>query len=224
MERAVDPALLALALGQHTSGELPSAAELTEMIASIEIALVRGVTNELDSRLEPAAWYLHGIASSSIVANAYSPERQARAFAVSAHAFDLLLNQPDLDDKQRLALAFAAQVGYHRADLTPNSTAIYRRMREELGAVGEPGLDLENTALRLGIAFLGLDHRGRAAAYGRGGRRRISWRLQWVERTSWARCSGRRARSSSGSVRVFRFFDWAIGRNWRLGAPRWRRS
>ncbi len=160
MERAVDPALLALALGQHTSGELPSAAELTEMIASIEIALVRGVTNELDSRLEPAAWYLHGIASSSIVANAYSPERQARAFAVSAHAFDLLLNQPDLDDKQRLALAFAAQVGYHRADLTPNSTAIYRRMREELGAVGEPGLDLENTALRLGIAFLGLDHRG----------------------------------------------------------------
>ena len=49
---------------------------------------------ELDPQeLLDAAWYLHGVASVDQARERYTPQRQRQAFAVSAHIFDLALNQ-----------------------------------------------------------------------------------------------------------------------------------
>lgn len=127
MDRALDPEDLADALGIHSAGPLPSVEELTNLIADVEVQAFL-TPAELNPRLLVTAWYLHGVASALNAGDLYTPVRQQRAFAVSAHIFDLALGGPNVSVYDLLVYAFAAQVGYHRADLDPNATAMFRRV------------------------------------------------------------------------------------------------
>lgn len=186
MDRALNPEMLAEALGEHTPGLLPTVVELTALIAEIEVRAFIEPMN-VDDDLLRTAWYLHGVASAEQAEDLYTPARQERAFAVSAHIFDLALNGPHRTIHDRLTLAFGAQVGYRRGDLEPNATAIWRRVNRYLDGpvpeTDEPGStdssvqssdtahtdqaeelgrlpqSLATMALRAGIAFLGLDVR-----------------------------------------------------------------
>ncbi|WP_232661917.1 DEAD/DEAH box helicase [Pseudonocardia sp. TRM90224] len=156
MERALNLPDLVEALGVHQTDVLPSPQELASLIADVEIRAFRG-DFAVDENLERAAWYLHAVASASEAAELYTPARQRRAFAVSAHVFDLTLADPRHDARQRLNLAFGAQVGYRRADLDPNATAVYRRVSNLL-IHNTPLVDHADTlAVEAGVAFLGLD-------------------------------------------------------------------
>lgn len=154
MERALNPDVLSDALGIHVPGVLPTVDELIELIATVEIrAFTRSF--EVADDLLRSAWYLHGVASASAAFELYSLPRQRRAFAVSAHIFDLALNDASRDSHDRLTLAFAAQVGYRRAELDPNAAAVYRRVVDLLP--GSDGGELDTLALRTGVALLGLE-------------------------------------------------------------------
>ncbi|MDR6175479.1 hypothetical protein QE364_000098 [Nocardioides zeae] len=159
MDRALATNHLNAAFGEDQLTELPTVTELTDLIAGLEIELVRGLTDTgFRADLAPlrrTAWYLHGIASTA-EGFRYPLEQRRRAFAVSAHVLDLLLEDPTETGHVQLATAFAAQVGYHRADESPNAGAIYRKMRD---TVSEPAefIDSADVALQAGILFLGLD-------------------------------------------------------------------
>lgn len=115
MDRALRRDDLANALGTHTPGALPTVDELITLIANVEIqAIMQNFV--VGDELLRTAWYLHGVASAAQAFELYSPPRQRRAFAVSAHIFDLALNDTSRDRHDRLTLTFAAQVGYRRAD------------------------------------------------------------------------------------------------------------
>lgn len=158
MDRALNPQDLEDALGQHTPGALPTVQELIDLIATVEIrAFQRNFV--VDSGLLRTAWYLHGVASASEAVDLYSPVRQRRAFAVSAHIFDLALGDRERSPHDRLTLAFGAQVGYRRADLAPNAAAIYRRVVDLLSDEGDAARHVHTLALEAGVAFLGLDVR-----------------------------------------------------------------
>ena len=135
MDRALAAEHLNAAFGDVQLSELPTVAELTDLIAELEIELVRGLTEtgfRADlSPLRRTAWYLHGIASTAETSR-YPLEQRRRAFAVSAHVLDLLLEDPAETGRGRLSTAFAAQVGYHRADESPNAGAVHRKMRDVL--------------------------------------------------------------------------------------------
>jgi hypothetical protein len=159
MDRALAADHLTGAFGDDQLSELPTVAELTDLIAGLEIELVRGLTEtgfRADlSRLRHAAWYLHGFASTAETSR-YPTEQRRRAFAVSAHVLDLLLEDPAETGRIRLASAFAAQVGYHRADESPNAGAIHRKLRDVLTEPAEFH-ESADVALHAGILFLGLD-------------------------------------------------------------------
>ncbi|WAC57550.1 DEAD/DEAH box helicase [Gordonia sp. SL306] len=101
------------------------------------------------------AWYLHGIASTAETSR-YPLEQRRRAFAVSAHVHDLLLEDPAETRRERMTTAFAAQVGYHRADESPNASAVYRKVRDVVEETAK-FIDGADVALQAGILFLGLD-------------------------------------------------------------------
>lgn len=126
MDRALDHEQLAEALGQHELGPLPTADELANLLAEVEVQAFIAAS-DVDPRVLRAAWYLHGVASAANAADRYTPERQERAFAVSAHIFDLALSAPRHTEREQLTLSFAAQVGYFRGHLDPNAVAIWRR-------------------------------------------------------------------------------------------------
>jgi len=159
VDRALATEHLAAAFGDVKLSELPTVAELTNLIAELEIELVRGLT-ETGFRadllpLRRSAWYLHGIASTAETSR-YPAEQRRRAFAVSAHVLDLLLGDPAERGRIRMATAFASQVGYHRADETPNAAAVLRKLGDvftEPAEFAESG----DVALTAGILFLGLD-------------------------------------------------------------------
>jgi hypothetical protein len=156
VDRALNREDIADALGTHPAGVLPTAAELVDLIAQVEIgAFMRRF--EISEELLLTAWYLHGVASAADAAVRYTPERQRRAFAVSAHIFDLALADPGREPRDRLTLCFGAQVGYRRAGLDPNATAVYRRVVDLLDATAGPVQSLDVLALQVGVAFLGLD-------------------------------------------------------------------
>ncbi|MCZ4078952.1 DEAD/DEAH box helicase [Rhodococcus sp. H36-A4] len=159
MDRALAAEHLNAAFGDDQLTELPTVDELTNLIAELEIELVRGLTDtgfRADlTQLRRTAWYLHGIASTAD-GRRYPQEQRRRAFAVSAHVHDLLLDDPTETGLQHMATAFAAQVGYHRADESPNAGAIYRRMRPVVD-VPAAFSDSADVALQAGILFLGLD-------------------------------------------------------------------
>lgn len=159
MDRALATEHLTGAFGDDQLSELPTVPELTDLIAELEIELVRGLTEtgfRADlSPLRRSAWYLHGIAS-TVETSRYPVDQRRRAFAVSAHVLDLLLADPAETSRIRLATAFAAQVGYHRADESPNASAVHRKLRDVLT---EPAgfTESADVALHAGILFLGLD-------------------------------------------------------------------
>ncbi|MDT0141966.1 DEAD/DEAH box helicase [Microbacterium sp. PRC9] len=127
-------------------------------MAKAEIALILRRTN-VDRKLIRTAWYLHGIASVSTARERYTVARQRQAFLVSAHIFDLALARDDIDLEERLAIGFAAAIGYRRGGRDPNAAAIVTRLGEYIGlspaTLGVGGL--EALALRAGLVFLGFD-------------------------------------------------------------------
>jgi superfamily II DNA/RNA helicase len=159
VDRALAAEHVTGAFGELQLSELPTVDELTALIAELEIELVRGLTEtgfRIDvSLLQRSAWYLHGIASTAEDSR-YPAEQRRRAFAVSAHILDLLLEDSAETDRVQLVTAFAAQVGYHRADESPNAGAVHRKMR---GPLKKPAKFTESAevALHAGILFLGLD-------------------------------------------------------------------
>ncbi|MGZ0711313.1 DEAD/DEAH box helicase (plasmid) [Coraliomargarita sp. W4R53] len=174
MDRALNGEYVAMAFDKERVGTLPSAEELTGLIAELEIELVRGLMSSGKRQdlapLRRAAWYLHGIASTTEDLR-YPVAQRRRAFAVSAHVLDLLLEHRSDSTLTNLIAAFAAQVGYFRADESPNAGAIYRKMRDVLASPAE-FIDGPQVALQAGILFLGMDipeltrrqHRWRDAA------------------------------------------------------------
>jgi len=154
LESALAPELLALALGEQAN--LPSARELSELLAEAELALLVHQP-DISDRLIAVGWYLHAVASSRYALKTYGIERQRAAFKVSGHIFDLLLQTRDLQMLERLKYCFAAQIAYLRGTLDPNASALYRR--EFAGRLGDLKLvsGHQEVALACGVAFLGFD-------------------------------------------------------------------
>lgn len=151
MEGPLDLDALAEALDVVPS--LPTAEELQQLMADAEIALFRNRPEAIE-RLLLTGWYLHGVASRVPAAEIYSVAQQRRAFQVSAHIFDLAMNDEDLDRAHLLRFAFASQIGYLRSDLAPNAIAIARRVQSF--EVDFPH-DSHLLALDAGVALLSFD-------------------------------------------------------------------
>lgn len=159
MDRALNHTYISFAFGEEHILGLPTTEQLANLIVKLELELVQGIDEtgiRMDlNPLKSSAWYLHGIASTK-ASSTYPLEQRRRAFAVSSHVLDLLLDAPFETDFERLTTAFAAQVGYHRADESPNASAIYRKV---LDMVKEPSdlSDCASVAFQAGILLLGLD-------------------------------------------------------------------
>jgi hypothetical protein len=155
MDRALDPELLSLALGQYET--LPSSEEISELLAEAELALLLQKP-AISEELIEVGWYLHAVASSKYALRAYGVERQRAAFKVAGHVFDLLLQTPELNRVERLKYCFATQIAYLRSSLDPNAIAMYRRefaddLSEEAGLLSH----FNEIALSCGVALLGFD-------------------------------------------------------------------
>lgn len=150
MERALNIDHLRLAVGE--GGRLPSAAELQRRLADAEIELFlhRGT---IEDDLIATAWYLHAVGTAREALGLYPVERQLRANQVSAHIFDLALSAGQRVEVELREMTFAAQVGYMRGGLDPNSRALYaqRPQSEPLlrDAPGEASLDVGSAVLAL---------------------------------------------------------------------------
>ncbi len=163
MERAIDPDLLALALGGQTG--LPTPVDLARMLSETELQLLTG-GKVIDDALVATGWYLHAIAASQWATAKYGPARQRAAFSVAAHVLDLALQCRGMSPDDRLRHCFAAQVAYVRSQLEPNAIALFRR---EIGDdTRQLALELEpeRIALTCGVATLGMDI-GRVTAIAR---------------------------------------------------------
>lgn len=155
MERALDPELLRLALGQHDA--LPSAEQISELIAQAELTLLLG-NPQIDETVANTAWYLHAVASSKYALKTYGLQRQRAAFRVSAHIFDLITKNQTLDKLEKLKFCFASQVAYLRSELDPNAIAVY--YQEASNTIPSELSLLSNqteVALCCGVGFLGFD-------------------------------------------------------------------
>ncbi|MEU4420981.1 DEAD/DEAH box helicase [Actinoplanes sp. NPDC024001] len=156
MERSLDLGLLRDALNGRSN--LPSAEELQQLMADVEVQLFLRSTQLAQSLLD-AAWYLHAVASIHQARERYSLPRQRQAFLVSAHIFDLALNQDGWSRAERLSFGFAAAIGYRRGGRDPNATAIMNRLRADID-VTAPVIDhLATLSLEAGLAFLGFETR-----------------------------------------------------------------
>ena len=132
VERALDLGLLAGALAGRAG--LPDARELQRLMGDVEVQLfVRQA--EIPQELLDAAWYLHAVASVDQARERYTLARQRQAFLVSAHIFDLALNQDEHPLLDRLSFGFAAAIGYRRGGRDPNATAIMNRLRDDIDTV-----------------------------------------------------------------------------------------
>lgn len=156
MERSLDLALLAAALGGRTG--LPTAEELQRLMADVEVELMLRQT-EISQELFDAAWYLHGVASVSEARRRYTPARQRQAFLVSAHIFDLALTQDGWSRPQRLSFGFAAAIGYRRGGRDPNATAIMNRLHSTIDVESPVVAHIDTLSLEAGLAFLGFETR-----------------------------------------------------------------
>jgi DEAD/DEAH box helicase len=154
VERALDLGLLTAALAGRTG--IPSAQQLQELIADVEVQLLLRRA-QIPQELLDAAWYLHGVASVDQARGRYTLARQRQAFLVSAHIFDLALNQDDWSRIDKLSFGFAAAIGYRRGGRDPNATAIMNRLRADID-VESPVLDhMDSLPLETGLAFLGFE-------------------------------------------------------------------
>lgn len=133
MERALDLAVLLEALEDRPPSEpagIPTASQLQRLMSDLEVRLFTRQPS-MPEELLRAAWYLHAVASSNEALGVFTPIRRQRAFQVSAHVFDLALQQQDWNRGDRLRMAFAAEIGYRRGGLDPNASAVYRLVRAE---------------------------------------------------------------------------------------------
>ncbi|WP_203729360.1 DEAD/DEAH box helicase [Paractinoplanes durhamensis] len=127
-------------------------------MADVEVQLFLREPQVAQSLLD-AAWYLHAVASIHQARQRYTLARQRQAFLVSAHIFDLALNQDNWGVTERLSLGFAAAIGYRRGGRDPNATAIMNRLREHID-VETPAVDhIATLSLEAGLAFLGFETR-----------------------------------------------------------------
>jgi hypothetical protein len=156
MERALDLGLLTAALAGRSG--IPTAQELQQLMADVEVQLFLRQA-EIPPELLDAAWYLHAVASVSQGRQRYTIARQRQAFLVSAHIFDLALNQDDQPLLDRLSFGFASAIGYRRGGRDPNATAIMNRLLADIDTAS-PVLDhVSSLALEAGLAFLGFETR-----------------------------------------------------------------
>lgn len=156
MERSLDLGLLRDALDGRTN--LPSAEELQQLMADVEVQLFLRST-QIAQELLDAAWYLHAVASVHQARQRYNLARQRQAFLVSAHIFDLALNQGGWSRTERLSFGFAAAIGYRRGGRDPNATAIMNRLRDDIDVIA-PVIDhVATLSLEAGVAFLGFETR-----------------------------------------------------------------
>lgn len=156
MERALDLATLTAALAGRT--RIPTAEQLQELMAQVEVQLFLRQP-ELSQEVLDAAWYLHAVASVNEARERYSPERQRQAFLVSAHIFDLALEEDGWPPAERLSLGFAAAIGYRRGGRDPNATAIMNRLRNHIIIDPPVAAHADTLALEAGLAFLGFQTR-----------------------------------------------------------------
>lgn len=171
MERALDLGLLRGSLGDRLN--LPTAEELQDLMAQMELQLFLRESQIPDGLIE-SAWYLHAVASVSEARERYSLHRQRQAFAVSAHIFDLALNQEGWSRSDRLSLGFASAIGYRRGGRDPNATAIMDRLRGDI-QTAVPILDhLDTVAVEAGLALLGFETRTLFSWFG-------AWRRQFAQ-------------------------------------------
>lgn len=174
MERTLDPAVLASALGVfRPDGVLPSSEALLETITNLEIAAFRTDYEVSDETLS-TAWLLHGLAALDPEAPGFDPVRIRHAFAVSAHILDLALADESRSPADRLQIAFAAQIGYRRCEQDPNATAVYRRVARLVHTEAELHTHIGTLAVEAGVAFLGLDRPALVGAL-------REWRRQFAE-------------------------------------------
>ena len=154
MERALNPELISIAIGENPN--LPSPEEISSLLAEAELAILLR-RPEISERLIAIGWYLHAVASSKYALRTYGIVRQRAAFQVTAHIFDLLLQTPEINRIDKLNYCFAAQIAYIRSRIDPNALALYRR--EFYGDLGSISLlsDFAEVALSCGVAFLGFD-------------------------------------------------------------------
>lgn len=149
MERALDPELLRLALGDLP--RLPTAEELAAAMADIEVQLIL-TGGDFDDALLGTAWFLHAVAASPDSGSRYGLERRRAAYQVSGHVFDLRLASGDLSEDEQRRYCFAAQTAFLGSELDPNTLAIYRRSFPT--GINLPSV-LEDTAgLALGLAVM----------------------------------------------------------------------
>src|SRR5680860_371667 len=154
MDRALDPRLLAGALGDLTN--LPTPARLRAMLADAEVDAFFAGNEPLDLALLETAWNLHHVGTTRPALALYGIERQVQANAVAAHIFDLALRDAGMPNGERLVVTFAAQVSSIRGDRSPNATALARRLPPPVGLLSrEPG----HVSLELGCAILALNRK-----------------------------------------------------------------
>jgi hypothetical protein len=157
VDRTLDPAVLATALGDHRpGGVLPSAQELLAAITQLEIAAVRR-DQEIPDDVLATAWLLHGLAAVEPETPGFDPMRTRHALAVSAHVMDLALSDERHSPTERLRIAFAAQAGYRRCEQEPNATAVYRQVKNLVNFTSSLPAHIDTLALEAGVVFLGFD-------------------------------------------------------------------
>jgi superfamily II DNA/RNA helicase len=152
VDRALNLDLLRSAL--VASGRLPSPEELQDLLLAAEIALFIGA-DRFDERLLEVGWYLHTVATEPST-NDVAPARRGEAARVSAHIFDVYLQQrgDDLEDPTYRRYSVASQIGYVIGDAVPNAQAVgSRREFDSPSVVAEPGL----AALHAAHLLLGMD-------------------------------------------------------------------
>lgn len=154
MERALNPELISIAIGENPN--LPSPEDISNLLAEAELAILLR-RPEISDRLIAIGWYLHAVASSKYALRTYGVDRQRTAFQVAAHIFDLLLQNQEISRFDSLQYCFAAQIAYIRSKVDPNALALYRR--EFYGKLGSISLlsGFGEVSLSCGVAFLGFD-------------------------------------------------------------------
>ncbi|WP_205861729.1 DEAD/DEAH box helicase [Planosporangium flavigriseum] len=125
-------------------------------MADVEVQLLLRRA-EIGQELFDTAWYLHGVASVNEARRRYTLARQRQAFLVSAHIFDLALNQDGWTPTQRLSFGFAAAIGYRRGGRDPNATAIMNRLRADIDTESAVTDHIDTLSLEVGLAFLGFE-------------------------------------------------------------------
>ncbi len=155
MERALDPHLLGLAVGEPR--QLPTSSELGQKLADAELELLLNQHGPRDS-LAASAWHLFGVAASRNSSQVFGSDRVQSCYRVAAHLFDTLLRS-DPSDASESSWLIPAQLAYHLGDLAPNAIAVFRRSRMRSSSIPFSTNAPDRTAMACASALLALDTR-----------------------------------------------------------------